>query len=109
MQLWGWDESTTDADLVTLKLSRQVADIPLIHFNGPLTMGTYRTVTEMPRGSDFVFYSLVGTPGSDGGTLTAIANNNIPDDAHPMVEFEFPNIDSQKPVIKVKSFLNVRC
>ena len=109
IKLWGWDESTTDADLVTLDLSTDKQSIPMLHFNGPLTMGTYRAVTEMPRGKEFTFYSLVGTAGANGGTLTAIANNTIPDDAHPMVEFEFPHRDSSEPPIKVKSFLTVRC
>ena len=109
IKLWGWDESTTDADLVPLVLSTDSTNIPTLNFNGPLTMGNYRKVTEIPRGKDYKFYSLVGTKGENGGTLTAIANDQIPDDAHPKAEFEFPNKNEGEPPIKVKTFLTVRC
>lgn len=109
MRLWGWDDSTTDADLIPLLPSRDIGQTPTIHFNGPLTMGCYRSTTKMPIGKEFVFYSLVGTTGLNGGTLTAISNTEIPDDAHPKAEFEFPHRDSSKPPIKINTFLTVRC
>jgi len=109
IKLWGWDESTTDADLVPLVLTTEGEKIPTLHFNGPLTMGNYRPVPELPRGKETKFYSLVGTKGEDGGTLTAIANEQIPTDAHPKAEFEFPNQNPEEPPIKVKTYLKVRC
>lgn len=112
MMLWGWDPVTTDADLVTLKLENvktDLSEVPLLHFNGPLTMGIYRNVTEMPRGEEMLFYSLVGTAGESGGTLTAVSNTSITDDAHPKVEFEFPHKESGKPPIRVSAFLMTRC
>ena len=108
--LWGSSPSTTDADLVTLELPNDPNQpVPIVHFDGPLTMGNYRKIVEMPRGEEVNFYSLIGTPGSRGGTLTAIANTHIPQDAHPLAEFEFPHRDSTQPAIKVKTYLEVRC
>lgn len=109
VKLWGWDDSTTDADLIPLRLTSDQSNPPTIHFNGPLTMGSYRSSTEIPIGKEYNFYSLVGTPGRNGGTLTAISNTEIPDDAHPKAEFEFPHRDPAKPPIKLTTFLTVRC
>lgn len=109
MRLWGWDDSTTDADLIPLTLSDENGRPPLIHFNGPLTMGMYRATTEIPMGREFDFYSLIGTPGEHGGTLTAISNTEIPDDAHPQALFEFPHRDATQPPIRLTTFLTVRC
>ena len=109
MKLWGWDESTTDADLIPLRLPTQQANAPTVHFNGPLTMGAYRQPTRLTVGKEVDFYSLVGTAGKNGGTLTAITNTEITDDAHPKAEFTFPNRDPSKPPIKVATYLEVRC
>ena len=112
MKLWGWDAATTDADLVTLNLpcgNLAANETPLVHFNGPLTMGNYRKVVEMPRGEEVKFYSLAGTAGESGGTLAAVSNTSIADDAHPKAEFEFPHRDAGKPAIKVKTYLTTRC
>lgn len=109
VQLWGWSESTTDADLVPLEMTSNSDTIPLLHFDGPLTMGNYRKVVEMPRGQESKFYSLIGTAGESGGTLTAIDNSEIDGEAHPKVEFEFPHKDPSKAPIKVEAFLRTRC
>jgi hypothetical protein len=109
MNLWGWDESTTDADLIPLRLPKKEAKAPTIHFNGPLTMGAYREPTKLTIGKDVDFYSLVGTAGKNGGTMTAITNTEITDDAHPKAVFTFPNRDSSKPPLKVTTYLEVRC
>ena len=109
MKLWGWDESTTDADLIPLRLPTETANVPVIHFNGPLTMGSYRQTTKLTAGEESDFYSLIGTAGESGGTLTAITNSEIPDDAHPKAVFTFPNLESGKPAIVVSTFLKIRC
>ena len=109
VQLWGWSDSTTDADLVPLEMSNKSESIPLLHFDGPLTMGNYRKIVEMPRGEESKFYSLIGTSGESGGTLTAIANTEISEEANPKVEFEFPHEDPSKPPIKVSAYLRTRC
>ena len=109
VQLWGWSESTTDADLIPLELSSKSETIPLLHFDGPLTMGNYRKIVEMPRGEESKFYSLIGTTGQSGGTLTAIANTEIAEGLNPKVEFEFPHEDPSQPPIKVTAYLPTRC
>jgi len=109
IQLWGWSASTTDADLVPLEMSSGSKTIPLLHFDGPLTMGNYRKVVDMPRGEESKFYSLIGTVGEFGGTLTAITNTEIAEGANPKVEFEFPHEDSAKPPLKVTAYLPTRC
>jgi len=109
VRLWGWDESTTDADLIPLRLADHFADAPIIHFGGPLTMGAYREPTKLIIGKETDFYSLVGTAGKNGGTLTAITNTEIPDDSHPKAEFRFPPKDKSQPPIEVTTFLEIRC
>lgn len=109
VQRWGSSESTTDADLVPLEMTNKSEVIPLLHFDGPLTMGNYRKVVEMPRGQESKFYTLVGTAGESGGTLTAIDNSEIDHDAHPQAEFEFPHQDPSQPPLKVKADLPTRC
>ncbi len=80
MMLWGWDESTIDADLIPLTLPTNAAGAPVVHFNGPLFMGPYRSQTDLPAGKEVDFYSQVGTPGDGVGTFAAISNTSIPPD-----------------------------
>ena len=109
MKLWGWDESTVDADLIPLTLPNDSSVAPVVHFNGPLVMGPYRSRTELPIGKEVDFYSQVGTKGDGIGTFAAISNTSIPPDAHPIAEFRFPHRDPAKPAFKVKTYLTVRC
>lgn len=109
VKLWGWDNSTTEANLIPLYPPTDRSHAPQVHFNGPLTMGRYRARTELPRGKSVDFYSFVGTRGSGDGTFTAITNSEIPSDAHPQAVFSFPHQNAGEPPIEVKTFLKVRC
>ena len=95
--------------MISLRFSKDIDNVPEVHFNGPLTMGAHRAETKMTIGEEGKFYSLVGTKGNNGGTLTAVSNTEIPDDAHPKAEFEFKHRDPDLPPIKVTTFLETRC
>ena len=82
---------------------------PIVHFNGPLTMGSYRQTPALVRGQTTDFYTFVGTSGTGQGTMTPIANTEIPSDAHPVATFEFPAKDPGKSPLVVKSILKTRC
>jgi hypothetical protein len=109
LTLWGVERSATDAHLVPLLLSQTADGCPLVHFNGPLTMGEYRFETKLEKSKEIKFYAFVGTAGEGKGTTTPIANTEIPADAHPVAEFTFSNRESGKPPIVVKSILKTRC
>ncbi|MFK7769859.1 MAG: hypothetical protein AB8B55_21805 [Mariniblastus sp.] len=109
MSLWGTENSNTDANLIPLKLSAESEKAPVVHFNGPLTMGRYRNETKLKIGEATDFYSYVGTKGDGEGTSTAIENTNIPEGVSPIAVFSFPNKDSSQPAIEVRSELTVRC
>lgn len=109
MKMWGIENSNTDANLVPLSLSAVRDSAPLIHFNGPLTMGRYRETTKFKIDKVTDFYSFVGTKGEGEGTFTAIENTEIPEGASPVAEFTFPNRVKGEPPITVKSNLTVRC
>ncbi len=109
MKMWGVENSNTDANLVPLSLSAVRDSAPLIHFNGPLTMGRYRETTKFKIDKVTDFYSFVGTKGEGEGTFTAIENTEIPKGASPVAEFTFQNRVQGEPPITVKSNLTVRC
>ncbi len=112
IKLWGWDESTTGANLVPLRLSpkaNKANAIPVVHFGGPLAMGIYREFESLKIGQQTDFYSLIGTQGQGVGTLTAIENTEIPTDASPRAKFTFPHKDPSQPPIVVNSILETRC
>ena len=109
IKLWGRDESTTGANLVPLRLRANSRVAPVVHFGGSLKMGVYREFESLTVGEQTNFYTLIGTQGEGVGTLTAIDNTEIPDDAHPQAKFIFPHKDPSQPPIVVNSILETRC
>lgn len=109
LNLWGVERSSTDAHMIPLQPARKLADVPLVHFDGPLSMAEYRTPTKLYRDQENKLYSFVGTLGEGIGTTTPIANTEIPESLHPVAEFVFQHKQKGEKPILVRSYLDVRC
>jgi hypothetical protein len=51
----------------------------------------------------------IGTPGLGKGTFVMRDYQAVPNDAHPVVDLEFPHRDAAKPAIKLRVTLTERC
>src|SRR5439155_19692969 len=65
-------------------------DAPVIHFNGPWTLGLQDIKQNLVSGRETMLQIGVGTPGVGAGTFTFILYpNTIPASAHPLAEVQF--------------------
>ena len=94
--------------LAAPKLAATAADAPIVHLGGPLTLGLNSTELdcseEVPE-----FYAVVGTPGLGEGAFASITTAKIPENVHPIAEFEFPNKNARGKPLKLKLELSGRC
>lgn len=105
----GLVQSANNSHVLQMEMEPDPAKASVIHFGGPNSIGLYEEPQIMTRGEEMKFTAMVGTPGDGVGTLTAVAHANIPEDAHPKVEFSFPHRDSGKPNIEMTTYLKGRC
>jgi hypothetical protein len=100
-----------------LQFADKPHDAPIIHFGGDLCMGLNAKFSESGR-EELVrgdggeeLYAWVGTPGLGEGTFAAVLHQagDIPGDAHPLAQIEFPNKKADGPPIKANIILKERC
>ncbi|MFO0824305.1 MAG: hypothetical protein U0792_14525 [Gemmataceae bacterium] len=91
-----------------LQFAPRPGDTPIIHFNGPLQI-TLQPMQVFKRGRESDLRLGVGTPGLGKGTFTFRPHEDVPKEAHPVVEIEFSHQEAGKPPIKLSVTLNKRC
>lgn len=114
-QAAGWDSTGA------LAFAAQPKNAPILHFDGPLTLGI--ADIKLPQweksGEDFDFQVNLGTPGLGKGTFVSLdyshadakgdAVDVIPQEVYPVAEVEFPaKAPGGKPV-RVRWTLKQRC
>src|SRR5262249_46848666 len=89
-------------------------DAPLLHFDGPLTMGLAdpdkQTLARGDKSSKINAW--IGTPSPGMGKRAAVVldhSKGVPSDVHPVASIEFPNKDPNGKPIKITAVLNERC
>ena len=89
-------------------------DAPLLHFDGPLTMGftdpDKQTLARGDAGSQINAW--IGTPGpgkEKGAVVFLDHSKGVPSDIHPVVSIEFPSKDPNGKPIKITAGLMQRC
>jgi hypothetical protein len=85
------------------------ADAPILHFNGPLTLGL---ATEFRRAKEIELQAFVGIRGWDHGktdVLTSLPFEVVPAGAHPIAEVDFPPSVAGGQPIQVRVALKHRC
>jgi hypothetical protein len=87
---------------------------PLLHFDGPLTMGLTdpdkQVLERGDTGSQITAW--IGTPSpakQRGATVYLEHSQGIPSDIHPIASIEFPNQNPQGNPITIRAVLNQRC
>ena len=85
-------------------------DAPVVHFNGPWTMGLQDTLQRLRVGEERTLQVGVGTPGVGAGSFAFVFyKDTIPADAHPVAEITFPANESGGEPPKLTATLNQRC
>jgi hypothetical protein len=94
----------------SLEFASSPKDAPIIHFNGPLTMGLYGAAPVLVRGNQpSEVTTVIGTPGLGKGTFASIGYSGIGDDLKPMVELECPAKGADGKLIRETVVLTKRC
>ncbi len=93
-----------------LLFADQPADAPIVHFNGPWSMGLQDRKQRFTAGHKSQLQIGVGTQGVGAGTFSFVLYpDTIPADAYPVAEIAFPpKSESEKP-IRRKYVLKERC
>lgn len=78
-------------------------DAPVVHIGGALTFGL-RDTPPFERGKETELYVYLGTPGLGEKTFATLSIGDVPKDAHPVAEIEFPGKTAPMKVV-----LNQRC
>jgi hypothetical protein len=95
-----------------LRFADRPQDAPVIHFDGPLTMGLApgQALVRGAKPGDLAAH--LGTPGVGAGTFAAFSFERqkgfVPDDVHPLAEVEFPAAAGKAP-LRTKVVLAHRC
>jgi hypothetical protein len=88
-------------------------DAPLLHFDGPLTMGLSNPAKQtLSRGDGNQINAWIGTPSvgkAKGATVFLDHSKGVPSNIHPVASIEFPNNDLNGKPIKITAILNQRC
>lgn len=83
---------------------------PIIHLNGPWSLGLQDAKQQLCVGRDSTLQIGVGTQGVGPGTFAFVLYpNTIPKDAYPVAEVTFPAKSSNDPPIKKLFTLKERC
>lgn len=101
-----WQRAVVDAGGY-LAFSRSPQTAPVLHFQGPLTIGLRfnREFKRHSRPEDFDVF--VGTPGIGPGSFVRFGNASIANEIHPELEIDFPRDNGA--TIHVKMILDKRC
>src|SRR5262245_32217921 len=91
-----------------LQFSDRAETAPIVHFGGPLRMALH-PMQKMIRGQEGELRVGIGTPGLGNGTFAMRGYQGVPDDAKPIVDFEFPHKDDKAKPIKLRVTLKERC
>lgn len=84
-------------------------DAPIIHFNGPWTLGLQDIKQHVEIGKDTMVQIGVGTPGVGAGTFAFVLYPDlIPNDAYPVAELTLPANGSPPPE-PIKVIMKKRC
>ncbi|MFO0876277.1 MAG: hypothetical protein U0840_02800 [Gemmataceae bacterium] len=94
--------------------SHKPQDAPILHFNGPLTMGFHPKWfygwPVLTRGdTPSTLTVVIGTPGVGEGSFALIGYDDVPKDVHPIVRIQFPAKAPGKAPIVVTVPLKHRC
>jgi hypothetical protein len=85
-------------------------DAPIIHFNGPLTLGLQDVKQRLIPGQESMLQIGVGTQGIGAGTFSFVLYpNTIPNDVYPEADITFPAKNSGDKPIQKKYTLKQRC
>jgi hypothetical protein len=85
-------------------------DAPVIHFNGPWTLGLQDVKQSFTPGKQARFQIGVGTQGIGAGTFTFVLYpDTIPNDVYPVAEITFPPKAAGETAIEQKFTLKQRC
>src|SRR5579875_2533165 len=86
------------------------ADAPIVHFNGPWTLGLQDLKQRLTAGQNSRLTFGVGTPGIGPGTFSFICYpDTIPTDSYPVAEITFPARNAGEKPIRRKYVLKERC
>jgi hypothetical protein len=102
-------QSASDDAGGVLRFASRAADAPVVHFNGPWSMGL-RGAPKLRLGSRPAdLKACVGTPGLGNGTFaTAVYEGLLPEGVHPVAEVTFPARPGAKP-LTTRVTLDRRC
>lgn len=85
-------------------------DAPVVHFNGPWTLGLQDIKQRLTAGRKTMLQIGVGTPGVGPGTFSFVNYPDlIPPDAYPVAEITAPAKEAGQPPLQMKFTLTKRC
>jgi hypothetical protein len=85
-------------------------DAPVIHFNGPFTLGLQDRRSRLTPGEKRMLQIGIGPQGLGPGTFAFVLYpDTIPNDAYPQAEITFPAASSGREPIKKEYTLKQRC
>jgi hypothetical protein len=91
-----------------LQFSDRPETAPIVHFGGPLRMALH-PLQKLVRGQESELRVGIGTPGLGAGTFAMRGYQGVPNDAKPVIDFEFPHKDDKAKPIKLRVTLKERC
>jgi len=74
-----------------LEFAATAKDAPVVHFDGPLTLGLYYDQEPLQSGSTVDLSAVVGTPGIGPGSLALLFCDAYPKGAWPTAVIEYPS------------------
>lgn len=101
-----WQRAVVDGEGY-LAFSEKPQSAPVLHFQGPLTIGLRFDHPFKRHGSLEHLDIMMGTPGVGHGSFGRFGNQGVAKNLHPGVEIEFPGANGRS--IKVKTVLEKRC
>ncbi len=93
-----------------LVFSDRLEDAPIVHFNGPWTLGLQDIKQHLEVGEKTMLQIGVGTPGVGAGTFSFVLYPGlIPNDAYPVAEVTYPSNGTEKTEGSTRFTLKKRC